>query len=82
MVEGIPKKYVSILGLAMVLGVFLVAVYFAASYPRFTLPPDPASGINALVSETIYLLARLAFLSLALAAGVHMMRVGFSKGES
>lgn len=77
---NISEKFMSVLGLVMISAVFVIAVYFAASYQRFSLPSSPEAWISGLVSEVLHLLARLAFLSLALAAGVQLLRIGVSRG--
>uniref|UniRef100_A0A7J3X847 Uncharacterized protein n=1 Tax=Thermofilum pendens TaxID=2269 RepID=A0A7J3X847_THEPE len=66
------------LGLALVLSVFVSAVYFAFTYERPPLPGDISRGLWVLVTEALYLLGKVVFLSLALAAAVELLKVGLS----
>lgn len=66
------------LGLALVLSVFIFAVYFAFTYERLPLSGDVSGGLWALATEALYLLGKVVFLSLALAAGVELLKAGLS----
>ena len=66
------------LGLALILSVFTAAVYFAFTYERPPPPSDVSGGLWALATEALYLLGKVVFLSLALAAGVELLKAGLS----
>ena len=68
-------------GLAIVVVVFLTALHFALTYQRVPVPGDLGQGIWALATEGLYLLGKVAFLSVALAAGVQLVRYGLSAGR-
>ncbi len=77
--SSVMGKFLPALGLSMITAFSAIAIYFATSYQRFSPPSSPEAGISKLVSEVLYLLAKLAFLPLALAAGVQLLRIGVSK---
>ncbi|AKG38330.1 hypothetical protein MA03_02250 [Infirmifilum uzonense] len=69
-------------GLLMVIIVFLVALYSALTYQRVPPLTDLTQGIGTLATEGLYLLGKIAFLSVALAAGVQLLKHGLSTGRS
>lgn len=81
--RGIQKlpAIASITGLILIIVVFFISMYFALSYGRLPYPSDLSQGIWSLAIEGLYLLGKVAFLSVALAAGVQLLRHGLSAGK-
>lgn len=78
---SIPTVYLTAAGFAFITLVFVLGIYFALTYERPVISSFGPESLTAIVSEALYLLGKLAFLSLALAAGVQLLRITLSGGE-
>ncbi len=68
-------------GIALAIVVFAIALQFFYNYQRPQLGGDIASSITGLASEAVYLLGKVAFLSLALLAATQLLKYGLKKGS-
>jgi len=71
-----PGRLATYLGLALILSVFIVAVYLALTYERPSIRSDASGGSWALVTEILYLIGKVVFLLLALKAGRDLLSIG------
>jgi len=72
----------TLLGIALIIAVFAVALQFFYSYQRVQLGGDVMSSLAGLAGEAVYLLGKAAFLGLALLAATQLLRYGLgARGE-
>jgi len=70
-------------GVLLIITVFVLAVQFALVYQRLAVSGDLSATIGALISETLYLLAKAVFLSIGIVAAAQLLKYGveLAKGK-